>query len=212
LCQNSKLIKNKLKLIGNNLFSVSSSSIKNTKIKKEEIKLIHPLNGYYFTACEDIEINNKTFFTIGCMNKFSSRIINSSNLFIFTSNEERELFLIKIKEKSGVEEFSEKYELICNLSHGHFGKVKLGKNRKTQSEVAVKIINKSKLKDDKFQQMVNSEIEILNFIKNNPHPNLVEIYDIMEDKNYIYFVMEYLKGGSLQNYLNIKALIIQNNV
>lgn len=60
-----------------------------------------------------------------------------------------------------------------------------GIHRDTKQERAIKVIKKSKLPDPaKFM----SELEIMKILD---HPNIIKLYEVFEDKKYIYFVMEY---------------------
>ena len=46
------------------------------------------------------------------------------------------------------------------------------------------------------------EVEILKSIS---HPNIIKLYDVIEDDRSIHLVMEYANGGSLQQNLRIKS-------
>lgn len=79
------------------------------------------------------------------------------------------------------------------LGSGAFGKVFLTYNKhNTEHQVAIKVMNKSKLKDhlDAIQQ----EVQILTKLD---HPNIVKYYETYIDEKYIYLVMEYIGGGEL---------------
>ena len=51
--------------------------------------------------------------------------------------------------------------------------------------------------------MIQNEIDILKLVD---HPNIVKLYDVYDDENYIYLVMELLEGGEVSS---IKIIIIQ---
>ena len=46
-------------------------------------------------------------------------------------------------------------------------------------------------------QMLKREIEIMKICK---HPNTVRMFDYFENDNYLFIVIEFLKGGDLINY------------
>lgn len=73
------------------------------------------------------------------------------------------------------------------LGCGAFGKVYLAQNnQKTDFEVAIKQMSKSKIVEiDK----VRAEAEILATLD---HPNIVNYYETYEDNLNLYFVMEYI--------------------
>lgn len=60
-------------------------------------------------------------------------------------------------------------------------------------ERAVKIIEKLKMSD---QEKVRLKYEV-NILKNLVHPNIVRLYEVFEDKNYIFLVTELCDGREL---------------
>jgi serine/threonine protein kinase len=62
----------------------------------------------------------------------------------------------------------------------------------TQHKVAIKVMNKNKLKD--HLDAIQEEVSILTRLD---HPNIVKYYETYIDDKYIYLVMEYIGGGEL---------------
>ena len=61
--------------------------------------------------------------------------------------------------------------------------------------VAIKIIKKSKLKEDEtWEELMKSELEALEQLD---HPHIVRVLDLCEDTDHIYIVSELLKQGNL---------------
>ena len=58
--------------------------------------------------------------------------------------------------------------------------------------VAIKVLNKTKLKD--HLDAIEEEVGILTKLD---HPNIVKYYETYIDEKYIYLVMEYIGGGEL---------------
>lgn len=50
-------------------------------------------------------------------------------------------------------------------------------------------------------ELLKREIEVLKICQ---HPNIIRFYDVFENCDYIYIVMEYLRGGDFFNYLESK--------
>ena len=101
------------------------------------------------------------------------------------------------------------YILSATLGSGTFSKVKLGYHTITRQKVAVKILDKTKIKDENDVEIMCREIHILKILR---HPNIIQLYEILNIDRYIYIVMEYVEGKDLfeyiysQNYLSeIKA-------
>ncbi|CAK59336.1 unnamed protein product (macronuclear) [Paramecium tetraurelia] len=84
------------------------------------------------------------------------------------------------------------------LGEGTFGKVKLATHQITQEKVAIKILEKSKIVDASDIERVTREIQILKQIR---HPNLVQLYEIIETQKQLFLVMEYVNGGELFDYI-----------
>ena len=79
------------------------------------------------------------------------------------------------------------------LGSGAFGKVFLTFNKHNQEhQVAIKVMNKKKLKD--HLDAIKEEVAILTKLD---HPNIVRYFETYIDEKYIYLVMEYIDGGEL---------------
>ena len=70
----------------------------------------------------------------------------------------------------------------------------LGINKKTKEKVGIKIIKKSTLETNKDIELVKSEIDIMSIIN---HKNIIKLIDTFENEEYIFIVIEYMKGGNL---------------
>lgn len=78
--------------------------------------------------------------------------------------------------------------------------MKKGIHKKSLKEVAIKIVKKKEL-SLKDLELLKREIEVLKVCQ---HPNIIRFHDVFENSDYIYIVMEYLKGGDFFNYLESK--------
>ena len=91
----------------------------------------------------------------------------------------------------------DKNDIICEfiikekIGEGAFGSVRLGINKQTGEKVAIKILEKLKLKKIEEKIRLEREIEILKKLK---HPNIVQLYCVIETEKDIYLIMEYIKG------------------
>ena len=68
-----------------------------------------------------------------------------------------------------------KYNIEKTIGKGTFGKVKLGTHHQTQEKVAIKILEKEKIKDSADIERVTREIHILKLIR---HPNIIQLYEV----------------------------------
>ena len=100
-----------------------------------------------------------------------------------------------------------KEEIICEfiikekLGEGAFGSVHLGINKQTGEKAAIKILEKIRLFRYQDKVRLEREIEILKKLK---HPNIVQLYGVIETDNQILLIMEYIKGQELYQYILIK--------
>jgi calcium/calmodulin-dependent protein kinase I len=81
--------------------------------------------------------------------------------------------------------FNEKYELFKVLGTGAFSEVRLGTDKRTGKQFAIKIIDRTKCKGK--EDMIETEVRILQRID---HPNIVKLYEKYEFDNKIYLIME----------------------
>ena len=66
--------------------------------------------------------------------------------------------------------------------------------------IAIKIINTEKL-SERAKEILEEEVRIMDIIKNNPHPNIVECYDVIKQDDKIYIIMELCDSGDLRGIL-----------
>ena len=79
-----------------------------------------------------------------------------------------------------------------------------GTHKLTQESVAIKILEKSRISDVTDVERVAREIHILKLIR---HPNIVQLYEIIETPAQLYLIMEYASGGELFDYIVKKTRI-----
>ena len=84
------------------------------------------------------------------------------------------------------------------IGEGSFGKVKIGKHIPSNAKVAVKILEKSKIKDVNDYERISREIHIL---KKMQHPNVIQLYEFIETPKKLYLIMEHCSGGELFDYI-----------
>ena len=91
------------------------------------------------------------------------------------------------------------YILSEQIGLGTFSKVTKATHTLTGEQVAVKILDKSKIKDNIDIERISREIEILKSIS---HPNISQLYESNSTIHNFYLVMEYIEGGDLCEYIN----------
>lgn len=100
---------------------------------------------------------------------------------------------IRSASKCNIEDF---YRLGKELGSGSFGSVLLGFDLSTGAKRAVKIINRTS--NAKELEFVQREINVLLSIS---HKNIVQTYDIFDERDKIFLVLEYVSGGDFFDYM-----------
>jgi 5'-AMP-activated protein kinase catalytic alpha subunit len=90
------------------------------------------------------------------------------------------------------------YSLDQPIGEGTFGKVRLATHVLTGEQVAVKVLEKDRISDVSDVERVAREIHILKIIR---HPNLIQLYEIVETNRQLYIFTEYATGGELYEYI-----------
>jgi len=99
------------------------------------------------------------------------------------------------------------YLIQQTLGQGTFGKVKLGIYLPTQDKVAIKILEKERMKDKDDQIRVKREFDMLSKFN---HPNVILVNEIFESADSYYSVMDFCEGGELFNYIVDKKRLSEN--
>ncbi|ELR21414.1 protein kinase domain containing protein [Acanthamoeba castellanii str. Neff] len=91
------------------------------------------------------------------------------------------------------------YRLGKTLGVGSFGKVKVAEHEVTGHKVAIKILNRSKIKAlPRMDEKIQREIQMLKFLR---HSHIIKLYEVIETASDIFMIMEYVSGGELFDYI-----------
>lgn len=90
------------------------------------------------------------------------------------------------------------YVLGTTLGVGTFGKVKMAVHQLTGHKVAVKILNRQKIKNLDVVGKIRREIQNLKLFR---HPHIIKLYQVISTPSDIFMVMEYVSGGELFDYI-----------
>jgi serine/threonine protein kinase len=92
-----------------------------------------------------------------------------------------------------------RYNLLKQIGKGTFGKVFLTVKDNYPGLLATKVIDISKIKNDKKTlDYLNREEEIM---KELDHPNIIKLNNFIEFNEHYFFIMEYCNGGTLSDLL-----------
>eukprot|EP01033_Poteriospumella_lacustris_P010146 gene10146-7236_t len=109
------------------------------------------------------------------------------------SEEEREKWVTNLQHAAHVVPIEDDYVLGKELGRGRFSVVCECVHKLTNKHCAVKIIDKATIEPDE-KALLRTEIAVLKLVN---HPNIIRLEGLYESKQYLYIVMEMLKGGEL---------------
>lgn len=94
------------------------------------------------------------------------------------------------------------YKVLNLLGKGGMATVYLGKHQTLGKKVAIKILNDDLTHNLNIRNRFLSEAKSM---ANMSHPNIIPVIDLIEDDNNVAFVMEYVEGKTLKEYLATKG-------
>lgn len=97
----------------------------------------------------------------------------------------------------------DKYEIIRSLGEGGMGIVYLALQRRIDRKVAIKSIAPYLARDPAVRERFATEAAVLARLN---HPNIVTLYDYIEEENALYLIMEYVEGQPLSELLTAGPL------
>jgi len=96
------------------------------------------------------------------------------------------------------QKINDRYEIIKTIGEGGMANVYLAHDLILDRDVAIKILRGDLSGDEKFVRRFQREALAASSLS---HPNIVEMYDVGEDKGMYYIVMEYVKGVTLKQLI-----------
>lgn len=100
------------------------------------------------------------------------------------------------------------------IGKGAFSQVYKGLDLESDKIVAIKIIDKENI-SSKMKSRLGDEIKLHS---NLNHPNIIKLFDIIEDEKYYYIILEYCSNGDLHNLIkkcrekNNSKLVLNENL
>jgi eukaryotic-like serine/threonine-protein kinase len=91
-----------------------------------------------------------------------------------------------------------RYKILDMIGGGGMANVYLAHDMILDRDVAVKMLRLDLTNDDEFIRRFHREAQSATSLN---HPNIVNIYDVGEEKDLYYIVMEYVKGQTLKQYI-----------
>lgn len=99
---------------------------------------------------------------------------------------------------------SDRYEIIDKIGAGGMADVYKAKDHRLNRNVAIKILKQEFSEDKKFVDKFRGEAQSAAGLS---HPNIVNVYDVGEDDELHYIVMELVEGITLKNFIERKGTL-----
>ena len=104
---------------------------------------------------------------------------------------------------------TDRHKVISQLGVGGMATVYLAFDSKFDTHVAIKVLNKEFLHNDNIRKRFLAEAR--NMFKMS-HPNIVKVTDLLDENHNVAFVMEYIEGETLKEYLERKGKLNDNEI
>src|SRR5919108_2664486 len=101
-----------------------------------------------------------------------------------------------------------RYELEDRLGHGGMATVYRARDRKLDREVAIKLLADNFAGDEEVRRRFSREARLAAKLD---HPNVVQVYDVGEEDDRPYIVMEYVEGGTVGDRLKRRRRSLATN-
>ena len=170
------------------------------KNKNEKVhRGMHNLSGLFLKTEGLVDIKGRKMYC------FSIAFPSKNRVYYCDNENDYNNWVNALKKATGYTNLLDIYDIKQKLGKGKFGLVKLGINKETKQKVAVKIMNKNNM-DSSDLELVRTEIEILKICQ---HPYIIKLYDIFENLDYIYIIMEYCSGGDLFSFIKMRNYMLK---
>jgi len=103
--------------------------------------------------------------------------------------------------------YLERYEILQTLGQGGMGVVYLARQKKLDRLVAIKAISPYLVQEPEVRERFAAEASVLARLS---HPNIVTLYDYIEEPDALYLVMEYVEGKPLSEILKAGPLPLES--
>lgn len=150
---------------------------------------------------QNININNG--------NNENTIMSNKDDYIISIQNDTSKRFNSSFSNKTKKYKTIGNYLLTKVLGKGTFGKVFLGIDSNKGNQVAIKVLEKSKIEKQEDFNRLCREIRILESLD---HENVIKLYHTINTKHHYSLVTEYIKGGDLYEYLCSQNSITEKDI
>lgn len=92
------------------------------------------------------------------------------------------------------------YEIKSIIGEGGMGSVYLAEHTQVNRKVAIKVLKSQFTKNEEIKARFKNEASTMAHLN---HPNIVSLFDYLEDDSGLYLIMEYVEGKPLDEYIEL---------
>jgi len=107
------------------------------------------------------------------------------------------------------QKINERYEILKSIGEGGMANVYLAHDVILERDVAIKVLRGDLENNEKFIRRFQREAKSVSDLS---HPNIVEVYDVGEEDNQHYIVMEYIDGKTLKQLVQKRGALTVTEV
>ena len=101
------------------------------------------------------------------------------------------------------------YTILSTLGEGGMATVHLAHDTKFDSNVAIKLLNKEYTHNENIRKRFLAEAKSMFKMS---HPNIIKVNDLIDDGETVAFVMEYVEGETLKEYIERKGKLSDDEI
>ena len=101
------------------------------------------------------------------------------------------------------------YKIISPLGEGGMAKVYLAHDAKFDTNVAMKLLNKEYTNNENIRKRFLAEARSMYRMS---HPNIIKVTDLIDDGDTVAFVMEYVEGVTLKDFIDRKVKLSDEEI
>lgn len=192
-----KEIKSKLKIFDHVLVLYQEDNTLTTII---------PMKGLFPCQIKEItktRVNDTKYYTVDIVSVLFPQERYTDFSLMFKHRKQANSFIESIEKSNNIRDYKKLYTICDLIGEGHFGKVYTAKAKEDSSNklYAIKIIKRDLMNMNNLE-IINNEIEISKTILSySSNSHLIHCYDVIERKDEVAFVMEYITTGKITSSL-----------
>jgi serine/threonine-protein kinase len=101
------------------------------------------------------------------------------------------------------------YHIQAELGRGGMATVYMAHDNKFDTNVAIKVLNKEFVHNDNIRKRFLAEAKSMFKMS---HPNIIKVNDLIEENDTVAFVMEYIEGETLKEYIDRKGKLNDDEI